>query len=255
MVMTQGLCIKALEVIRSFPADLDYSRVIRHVGVVNSEEVKSLAELGINTNPKTWSKEFSALVVKIHNFLTADYDLDPVTLSIETTTILEKIIEDKHFQQVFRKPPKKQSVPERCLEEHIRVFALEYNNLFRTPCRPKATYILEGEFLSKKPRQRKIKSVDLQISLHQNKHYYLFHKFAEGQGGSQDNSETDVISCLEHAAKNKDTKRRFVFVCDGSKFDPILDKMKRDQTKDNIIVCSTPELKTTLVLNAVSWSR
>ena len=241
-------------VIRTFPQDLDYRRIIRQCNACNLEEVQYLARVSA-LGEDYWSGDTKKLVEKVQNFLVRN-GVSVDELSEKTSDVLGKIDEDEYFQMFFRKDPKKQNVAERSLLAYLETIVKEYDSVFYEVNRLSglnSLYVLNGLFAQKKPKRAKIKSIDFEIELQSDNKYYLFHKFTEGNGGAQDEHETDVVSCMENAGMNKDDNIKFVFVCDGDRFDSELDELKREHNKDNIIVCSTPELKETLILNALAW--
>lgn len=242
------------EVISNFPNHLNYELVRESLGKVNSNWVKHVAKQLIEGSflTKEETKEVEDLRFKIINFITSDGSVPQHILESRIIDKAQDILVSSDWQQVFRKPPIKQNTMEKCFEFYLcntvipNLYDWDYD-------RPSRLYFIDGVMIHRKPERDKYKSVDFNIYLPDGKIYHLFHKYIKGNGGNQDTTVIEVLNSITGCENNKDRLRRFVFVCDGSRWEADLEEYKHDREKANIIICTTPEVKNRLSSDSELW--
>jgi len=229
------------------PAGIDYKELFRSAWPVNRKEANELAKFMI-AHPDEPNNETRQMLKKIDNYILNKKSKD---LPIEVLHAAASCIDvDKGYGLALLshicKHPSKQNLPERCLHyylsKHPCIVAVDKKGSGGS-----SLYIEYGQLNWRKAKDatnefKKLKSVDLFVKMSLNKReVFLFHKYTEDSGGSQDNQKNDLRHWLENV-QGISNGYVCVAVCDGTYLSCKIDDFKKEFGSHNIIITSTKEI-------------
>lgn len=154
--------------------------------------------------------------------------------------IKNQIMENDLVASKFIKEPGKQSSHEIAACKYIQKIR-KIDKIENLPSSTK-TFFVNG-LLTEDRGDSNVKSVDMELT-YKGEKIYVFHKYTDVEGGSQDNQYNDVINCLNNAIG---TKNKVIFICDGDYYrrKNRMVFLKNKQTS-KVKVCNIYELESIL---------